>query len=164
MKQGELVFFCGKMGAGKSTRAVEIARNRNAVLISEDEWLQSLYPNKIKSLEDYIKYSGLLKSQVKKLVQAVLTAGGDVVMDFPANTVSQRAWFRAIFSKVNAPHEMVYLNTPEHVCLERIAKRRENRPERVNTDSVEMFEAVTRFFTAPTTSEGFNITEVVKDK
>jgi len=67
MKKGMLTFFCGKMGAGKSTKSADIALKRNAVLLSEDEWLQSLYPNMISSLEDYIEYSNRLKPQIKKL-------------------------------------------------------------------------------------------------
>jgi len=59
MNKGTLTFFCGKMGAGKSTKASEIAQKSNAVLLSEDEWLASLYPNKISSLNDYIEYSNL---------------------------------------------------------------------------------------------------------
>jgi len=34
---GTLIFFCGKMGAGKSTQSKKVAHDRNAVLISEDE-------------------------------------------------------------------------------------------------------------------------------
>jgi len=80
------------MGTGKSTKAIKIAQEGNAVLLSEDEWLASLYPNKISSLNDYIEYSNLLKSQIKKLVQSILSAGTNVVMDFPGNTLSQRDW------------------------------------------------------------------------
>lgn len=65
MKKGTLVFFSGKMGAGKSTKAKEIAFERKAVLLSEDEWLEALYPHKIRSLEDYIQYSSRLKPQKK---------------------------------------------------------------------------------------------------
>ena len=89
MDKGVLIFFCGKMGAGKSTQACDITVQRNAVLLSEDEWLQSIYPNKISSLKDYIKYSNQLKPQIKKLVQSILVVGTDVVMDFPANTLWQ---------------------------------------------------------------------------
>lgn len=46
---GSLLLFCGKMGAGKSTEAKKIALERNAVLISEDDWLATLYPDQIKS-------------------------------------------------------------------------------------------------------------------
>ena len=34
---GRLTFFCGKMGAGKSTQANIMAKEKNAVLLSEDE-------------------------------------------------------------------------------------------------------------------------------
>jgi adenylylsulfate kinase-like enzyme len=37
VNNGKLIFFCGKMGAGKSTKASEIAQESNAVLLSEDE-------------------------------------------------------------------------------------------------------------------------------
>ena len=57
MNKGVLTFFCGKMGAGKTTKANNIAMERKAVLLSEDEWLTSLYPNKIASLKDYVAYS-----------------------------------------------------------------------------------------------------------
>ena len=161
MEKGELVFFCGKMGAGKSTKAAEVARDKNAVLLSEDEWLESLYPNKVRSLDDYIKYSNLLKPQIKKLVQSILASGTDVVMDFPANTVAQRAWFREIFSEVGAPHRMMYLDKPDDVCLAQIAKRRIEQPHRADTDTAEMFEAITKFFSEPKPEEGFNITTIV---
>lgn len=163
MNKGKLIFFCGKMGAGKSTKARKISKEMNAVLLSEDEWLESLYPGKIKSLDDYIKYSNLIKPQIKNLVQSVLSAGTHVVMDFPANTVSQRVWFREIFSESDFPHTLIYLNVTDEDCLRRIAKRREEQPHRAKTDTPEMFEAVTRFFTAPRNNEGFNMTEEVAD-
>ena len=56
MNKGVLTFFCGKMGAGKTTKSLEVAHERNAVLLSEDEWLASVYPDSIKTLEDYVKF------------------------------------------------------------------------------------------------------------
>ena len=60
MSQTTLYFFCGKMGAGKSTHARRLAEAEKAVLISEDEWLEMLYPEQIKTLDDYLRYSCLL--------------------------------------------------------------------------------------------------------
>ena len=156
MKRGSLTFFSGKMGAGKTTRSREIAQKRNAVLISEDEWLEAIYPNCIASLEDYIQYSARLKPQMKRLVQSILASGTDVVMDYPANTVSQRNWFRSIFSEIQAPHELVYIDLSDNVCLEQLGKRRREQPGRAATDTVEMFVQVTKHFVAPTPDEGFN--------
>lgn len=160
MNKGMLTFFCGKMGAGKTTKSCEISQERNAVLLSEDEWLSSVYPNSIKTLEDYIEYSGCLKPQMKKLVQSILASGTNVVMDFPANTIPQREWFKSIFSEIQAPHELIYIEQPDKVCLSRIAQRRLERPERATTDTEEMFELVTRYFVAPPSNEGFNTTVI----
>lgn len=160
MSKGVLVFFCGKMGAGKSTKSFDIAQKKNAVLLSEDEWLMSLYPNKISSLDNYIEYSNQIKPQIKKLVQSILVAGADVVMDFPANTISQREWLRSIFSEINALHELVYIDLPDEVCLMQIEKRRIQKPERATTDTKEMFEKITKYFVEPRSEEGFNITKI----
>lgn len=148
------------MGAGKSTKAREIATEQNAVLLSEDEWLAALYPNQIATLDDYVEYSRRLKPQIKRLAQSVLSTGTDVVMDFPANTVSQRAWFQNLFSEIDAPHQLIYLDVGDDVCLQQIEQRRIEQPERVATDTKEMFEQVTQHFVAPTAEEGFNISTV----
>ena len=161
MQAGTLFFFCGKMGAGKSTQAGSLARKSNAVLLSEDEWLASLYPGQILTLPDYVKCSGLLKPQMKALVQSILATGTSVVMDFPANTIAQRDWFRGVFDEVGAPHQMLYLDVPDEVCLQRIALRRQEQPQRAKTDTPEMFEAMAQYFTPPTQKEGFNVTTVL---
>lgn len=158
MTIGKLTLFAGKMGAGKSTFSSELANSTNAVLISEDEWLAALYPDQIASLEDYIRLSNLLKPQIKKLVQSILTSGSDVVMDYPANTLAQREWLKSLFTEVGASHELIYIDVPDEVCLARIAKRRVTNPDRDKTDTPEMFALVTRYFVEPSADEGFNLT------
>ena len=160
MSKGTLIFFCGKMGTGKTTKSREIAEARNAVWVSEDEWLEAVYPQKIAALEDYINYSTLLRPPIKKLAQSILAAGTDVVMDYPANTIRQRNWFRSIYSEIQAPHELIHIDLPNDLCIERIAKRRAEQPERAATDTTEMFEQVTKYFVAPTSDEGFNLTVI----
>jgi shikimate kinase len=163
MNKGVLTFFCGKMGAGKSTKSSAIAKELNAVLLSEDEWLESVFPNKVRSLDSYLEYSNQLKPQIKKLVQSILNTGTDVVMDFPANTISQRDWFRGIFSEIEAHHDLVYIEIDNEDCLRQIEKRRIEQPERAATDTQEMFEQVTKHFVEPKPDEGFNVTMVGKN-
>jgi len=157
MNVGKLIFFCGKMGSGKSTRARKIVRNSNAVLLSEDEWLAALYPGQVRSLQDYLTYSNRLKPQMQKLAQDILLSGVDVVMDFPANTEAQRGWFKQIFTSVAASHNLIYLDVTDEVCLARISERAKQQLERVATDTPEMFAAVTKYFVPPAAKEGFNI-------
>lgn len=100
---------------------------------------------------------------MKKLVQSILTTGTDVVMDFPANTIPQREWFRSIFSEIQAPHNLIFIDLPNEVCIEQITTRRTEQPERAATDTEEMFEQVTKYFVAPTSAEGYNIMVVGKN-
>ena len=152
-----LILLCGKMAAGKSTKAAELVVSRSAVLFAEDAWLSELYPGQILSVDDYVKYSSLIKPVVKPLVQSLLRKGLKVVMDFPANTPGQRAWLRSIFEEVGADHELIYLDVSDELCLENLAKRRAEQPDRAATDTEEMFRAISRYFSEPSENEGFNI-------
>jgi len=159
--KGTLIFFCGKMGAGKSTLSREISSKENAILISEDEWLKSLYPDEIESFDDYIKYSSRLKPLIKQHVLDIMNSGVSVVMDFPGNTEKQRAWFKEIFSENKLPHKLIYLEANDDLCLKQIKKRRKESPERAKFDTEAVFYHVTRYFQPPCEYENFNI-EVVK--
>ena len=149
--------FGRKMGAGKSTKSKQVYQERNAVLISEDEWLSTLYPNQITSFDDYLHYSSILKPLIKTHVVNILKTGTDVVMDFPANTVNQRKWFKEILSEANAPNELIYLNVRNDICLKQIEKRRIEQPERAVYDTESMFNEVSKYFQEPEQNEGFNI-------
>jgi adenylate kinase family enzyme len=157
---GILIFFCGKMGAGKTTKSKQVAHDLNAVLISEDEWLESLYPGQITTFDDYIKFSRQLKPLVTSHVQSILRTGTNVVMDFPANTASQRKWFKKLFGEINAPHQMIYMDISDEICLNQIAQRSIEQPERAPFDTEEVFHRVTSFFEKPSAEEGFNIKQI----
>ena len=159
MGKGILFFLCGKMGAGKSTVSKRLELEEHAVRLSEDEWLQALYPNQIHTFEDYRRHSELLKPVVETTVQRMLEVGTNVVMDFPANTIGLRQWFLAIANKVGADHQLIYLNLSDEQCMRRIAKRRTEMPERAAFDTKEVFDHVTSFFEAPSESEGIRIIE-----
>jgi len=151
------------MGAGKSTKSKQISQDRNAVLISEDDWMSTLYPNQITSFDDYLRYSSILKPLIKEHVANILKTGTDVVLDFPANTVNQRKWFKELISEVNAPNELIYLNVSNDVCLKQIEKRRIEQPERAIYDTESMFNEVSKYFQEPDESEGFNIQVVERN-
>lgn len=157
---GTLTFFCGKMGAGKSTCAERTASEQNAVLLSEDAWLSALYPGQITTFDDYIRFSALLRPLVGSHVRDILRTGTPVVMDFPANTPKQRAWFKSLVTQVGSPHELVFLDASDALCLQRIANRRTDLPERSAFDTPEVFHAVTRYFEAPGEDEGFSVRRI----
>ncbi|RMF21421.1 MAG: ATP-binding protein, partial [Cyanobacteria bacterium J083] len=156
-KPGTLIFFCGKMGSGKSTKAIELAKEYNAILLSEDEWLSAIYPEEIKVFADYLKYSSRLKLLLKKHVQNLLNLGITVVMDYPGNTRNQRAWFKEIFSEYDIPHKLYYLEVSDELCLKQIDRRKKINPSRADFDTEEVFHQVNSYFQPPIEEEGFNI-------
>ncbi|WP_426381532.1 AAA family ATPase [Mammaliicoccus lentus] len=159
-KLGTLYFFTGKMGTGKSTTAKKLEINKNAILLSEDDWLSQLYPNEITTFDDYLKYSKLIKPLLKEHIQRILKVGSNVVLDFPGNTKAQRSWLLSIATEIKANHELIFLNIDDEKCLERIKKRSIEEPSRKNFDTKETFEYVTSFFEEPLLSEGLNINEI----
>ena len=157
---GTLLFICGKMGAGKSTLSHKLVTEYRAVLISEDEWLSALYPEQISSFEDYIKHSSLLRPLIKTHVQRILLTGTDVILDFPANTIRQRAWLKNIALEVDTTHQLFFIDASDDRCLKQIAKRRAEQPERAAFDTEEMFYHVIQYFERPTEAEQLHITSV----
>lgn len=155
--KGTLIFFSGKMGAGKSTYSRKLASELNAVFLSEDDWLSVIYPEEIKNFDDYIKYSSRLKPLLKEHVRKILQSGVFVVMDFPGNTKKQRLWFKEIFLEEQIPHKLIYLKADDGLCLKRLGQRRKTSPERAQFDTEEVFYHVSSYFQAPTDDEGFNI-------
>lgn len=157
IKKGSLFFLVGKMGAGKSTYASSYAAEVGAVLISEDEWLSALFPDEITTFDDFVvRHKRLLKVLGTHLVQ-LLKAGTHVVLDFPANTIKERKWYASVAQSADAQCEAFYLNVSDEVCLQQIAKRREEQPDRAKFDTADMFHQVTAFFQAPSENEGFVI-------
>src|SRR5687768_8532859 len=114
--RGKPMFLCGKMAAGKSTLARELARRENAVLLVQDEFLDRLFPGEITDIPGFVKYSSRLKSALGPHVCALLSRGISVVLDFPGNTRAQRAWFRELFERANAGHELHFVDVSDAVC------------------------------------------------
>jgi thymidine kinase len=87
---GKLYFLCGKMAAGKSTLARELARRENAILLVQDELLIKLFPGEIVDIPSFVKYSSRLKDALAAHVCSLLFRDIPAVLDFPGNTKESR--------------------------------------------------------------------------
>ena len=150
-------FFSGKMGAGKTTYAKKLAKDKNALYLSEDDWLSALYPDEINNFNDYISYSLRLKPMIKDHIIKLLNLGVSIVMDFPGNTVKQRKWLLSIANDANVDHELLYLKASDETCLKHLEKRRKELKNRNQFDTKEVFKAVTKYFEEPKQTEGLKI-------
>jgi len=162
-KSATLYLLCGKMAAGKSTLSKGLSRNLGIVIICEDEWLATLFPGDIIDIPSYVKMSDRLKSAIENMVVELLSTGVSLILDFPANTASQRAWLVGLAEQAKAKHELHYIDVPDSICKTQLLKRAAENPERVSTDTIDMFDAISKYFEAPSEKEGLNIVFVERD-
>ena len=146
--------ICGKIAAGKSTLAARLADAPATVLVSEDHWLSRLYGEELKTVADYARYSGRLRKAMSGHIEVLLKAGLSIVLDFPANTVSNREWMRTIFEGAGVEHRLHFLDLPDDVCKARLRQRNAAGTHEFAASDAE-FDTITSYFQPPTEQEGF---------
>jgi len=151
-----LYMVCGKIGSGKSTLARQLAARPATVRISEDDWLSRLYPGEIREVADYARCAARLRDAMASHIDALLQAGMSVVLDFPANTPATRSWAKAIVEQAGVAHQLHYLDVPDAVCKARLRARNASGTHPFETTDAQ-FDAITRYFVAPSADEGFNV-------
>lgn len=157
-RKAKLLFFCGKMAAGKSTLSRELATREHALLLVEDEFLERLYPGQIADLAAYATYTSRIRDALAPHIRALLAMGVSVVLDFPGNTRRQRAWFRHLLDDVpGAGHELHFIDASDALCLRQLKHRSRDLPPGSQWTSEAEFQAVTAYFEPPTDEEGFHV-------
>ncbi len=154
---GKLIFLCGKMAAGKSTLARDLAQRENAILLVQDEFLDELFPGEITDIPAFLKCSSRLKDALAQHICALLSKGISVVLDFPANTKSQRAWFRRIFERARVGHELHFVDASDCLCKRQLKDRSKHLPPGSPWTTEAEFEAITTYFQPPAEDEEFNV-------
>ncbi len=117
----EVILLCGKIAVGKTTYAAYLQKSRNAVVLSCDELMLSLFDSCLGDKHDAtVKRCSLYLSGIARQVVA---AGVDVVLDFGSWTAAERGAVQAFFSEYNIPVRLYYLFCEESVRLERLRLR-----------------------------------------
>jgi len=155
----KLIVLCGKMAAGKSTLARDLADRENAVLLVQDEFLDRLFPGEIIDIPGFVTCSSRLKNALGPHVCALLSKGISVVLDFPGNTRAQRAWFRELFERANAEHELHFVDASDALCKSQLKERSRSKglPAGTPWTTDAEFEAITGYFQSPAPDERFNV-------
>jgi predicted kinase len=153
----KLIFLCGKMAAGKSTLARDLAQRENAVLLVQDDFLDSLFPGEITDIPGFVKYSSRLKKALAPHICALLSKGISVVLDFPGNTKTQRAWFRELFERAHVAHELHFVDASDALCKSQLKDRSKDLPPGAPWTTDAEFEAITVYFQPPAEDEKFNV-------
>jgi predicted kinase len=151
-----LYLICGKIGAGKSTLAKQLASRPATLLISEDHWTSSLFAGELKTIEDYGRLSAQLRAAMVPHIVDILRQGLSVVLDFPANTVKSRAWMRSLIAEAQVAHELHLLDIPDEICKQRLRARNASGEHPFQVSDAE-YDQFTSHFVPPGADEGFNV-------
>ncbi|SMF35853.1 MULTISPECIES: ATP-binding protein [unclassified Pseudomonas] len=151
-----LHLMSGKIASGKSTLAKSLATELSALLLSEDHWLSKLYPDQIKSVTDYVRFSRQIRDVVGPLVTDVLGAGVTVVLDFPANTLQDRQWLRGLADAAGVAHCVHYIEVHDDVCRSRLHIRNRRADHEFAATDAE-FDLITSYFQPLDKDEGLQI-------
>ena len=151
-----LYLLCGKIAAGKSTLARQLAARPATLLITMDDWMSVLYPTENRTIEDFARLSARLREAMGPHVVAILRRDLSVVLDFPANTVNWRTWMRSIISMANVAHELHVLNLPDSICKARLRQRNTSGEHQYQVDEA-TYDLFMSYFVLPTGDEGFNV-------
>lgn len=151
-----LHLLCGKIAAGKSSLAAKLAEAPLTVIVSEDEWLSRLFGSEMATVEDYVRCAAKLRAAMAPHLVALLRAGMSVVLDYPANTLANRAWMRSIFEAARVAHQLHWLDVPDEICRARLHARNAGGAHEFAAND-EQFDLITSYFVPPSAEEGFNI-------
>jgi len=152
-----LIFFCGKMAAGKSTLARDLAVRENAVLLVQDDFLNALFPGEITDIPSFVNRYARLKNALTPHICVLLSKGIPVVLDFAAATKTQRAWFRELIERAHVEHELHFVDAPDALCKSQLRDRSEGLPAGTPWTSDSDFEAINAYFQVPSEDENFNV-------
>ncbi|MFG0400416.1 AAA family ATPase [Pseudomonas sp. zjy_11] len=156
MPKPVLHLISGKIASGKSTLAKSLAVEGSTVLLSEDHWLSRLYPEQIKSVNDYVRLAHQVRQVLGPLVIDILRAGVTVVLDFPANTPQDRLWLRNLADAAEVSHCVHYIEVDDDTCRDRLHLRNHRGEHEFAATDAE-FDLITSYFRAPHKDEGLQI-------
>jgi predicted kinase len=152
-----LHFLCGKIASGKTTLARKIVAECDGLLISEDAWLERMYPDAHFTFDDYLRRSARLRAALAPHVTELLRRGVPVVFDFAGNVPRDRLWVRSVFEHAHADHLLHYINASDAVCKARLRARNAQVPEGSQLTTDEEFDAINAWFVAPSPTERFRV-------
>jgi predicted kinase len=154
---GTLIFFCGKMAAGKSTLSKALAARDRTVRLEQDHFIASLFPGAVVDIPSYVTHSARIRQALTPHIGSLLALGTDVVLDFPANTRLQRAWFRELFEGAGAPHQLHYIEASDALCKRQLRERSRHLPPGTPWTTEAEFDMIMAHFDPPGDDEGFHV-------
>lgn len=144
-----MVLVVGLPGAGKTAWARRAERERGAVRLTPDEWMDALFGTNEVDGRRWVLESELLWGMAARLLEL----GVDVILDYGCWSEEERDLFRTRAQRLGATAEIVVLDLPFEVLWERLERRNGDLPAATFRVSREELEEWSAKFQVPTDDE-----------
>ena len=152
-----LILVCGPTGAGKTTYSIATARDIAAVRFSIDPWMQTLFAKDMTSLDYEWMIDRVYRcyAQIWEVSEQILRLDGKVVLDLGLTSQEQRRFFSERSEALGVTAETHYLDAPQDIRRERVAKRNAEKDPAVYSFDVTnmMFDFMEPRFEKPDATE-----------
>jgi predicted kinase len=118
-----LILMVGLPGAGKTTRAKELATTHQALRLTPDHWMIPLFGDNMANGKRFV-----LEGRLISVALQALRLGTSVVLDYGLWARDERSALRWLARANGAVGRVVYLPVEKDVQLARIAQRQETAP------------------------------------
>jgi len=144
-----LFLLCGLPGSGKSTVAKQIERDRPALRLTPDEWMERI----VGTGYDEEKRAAI-ESLQWDIAQRALSLGIDVILESGFWSRDERSQFRARARELGAETKLIFLDVPREELRRRLALRNDSLPpdSRFRVD-LSQLDAWAAMFQPPTPDE-----------
>ncbi|MCX4234828.1 AAA family ATPase [Streptomyces ortus] len=119
-----LFLTVGLPGAGKTTRARQLAVEHHALRLTPDEWMIPLFGE-----PDANGKRDVLEGRLLALGLEALSLGTNVILDFGCWTRDERSAVRSLAESVGASYRIVYMPVDPGTQRARVARRQSLAPE-----------------------------------
>jgi len=143
-----LLLMVGLPGAGKTTRAKELAATHRALRLTPDHWMIPLFGD---SMADGKRW--VLEGRLISVALQALRLGTSVVLDFGLWSRDERSALRWLARSVEASCRVVYLPVDRDVQVARVAHRQETTPHQTFPMSEADLDAWREQFQVPDAAE-----------
>ena len=154
-KQPTAYLICGFIGAGKTTFARKLEKETGAVRITKDEWMITVFGNKITSDKNFEEYDKNVIELSRNLAFKILESGGDVIMDEGFWAKSERNDLIKKILNIGAKPILYFVDCPIEEMRKRVLSRSDNPPIDSFEINGEMFDSYVKYWEPPTEDEEF---------
>lgn len=119
-----MFLMVGLPGAGKTTRAHQLAKKHGALRLTPDEWMIALF-----GLREADGMRDVLEGRLLRVGLEALELGTNVVVDFGCWSRAERSAIRCLAQSVGASCHLVHLRVNHETQLERITHRQAMVPD-----------------------------------